>query len=68
MQALRGGAIYLDYSANARLEKNRFVNNTAQQGGAVYIFHSEVEVVNNHFEANSAISGGDIGVAHAVSV
>ena len=68
MEAIRGGAIYLSYSDNVTLEKNRFINNTAQQGGAVYVYHSEVEATDNHFQGNAAVSGGDIGVAHAVSV
>ena len=47
---MRGGAIFLDYSQNVRLEKNQFIGSAAEQGGAVYIYHSEVDVKNNHFE------------------
>ena len=61
LHSLRGGAIFLDFSANVQLGKNQFVNNTAQQGGAVYVYHSEVVAVNNHFEENSAIRGETIG-------
>ena len=48
--------MYISDSSDVKLEKNMFTNNVGEQGGALYILHSNVEVKNNHFESNDAES------------
>ena len=46
--------MYIADSKDARIERNMFTNNIGEQGGALYILHSNVDIKNNHFEGNRA--------------
>ena len=51
-----GGAIYFDNST-LRLWENEFINNSAQCGGALYIYDSSYYIVNNTFSGNTKLNG-----------
>lgn len=44
MQAQQGGAVFLKDTQNGTMTGNTFSNNTAKQGGAIYIQNSELEI------------------------
>ena len=46
--------MYIADSTDVKLEKNVFANNIGEQGGALYILHSNVDIKNNHFQGNRA--------------
>ena len=54
MEAQEGGAVYLEESRNGLIFENEFNNNTAYQGGAIFIENSDVQAVDNIFDANRA--------------
>jgi hypothetical protein len=37
---------------------NLFTDNIAEQGGAIYIFYSDVKIKSNNFTDNKALSNG----------
>ncbi|WP_298500036.1 C1 family peptidase [uncultured Methanobrevibacter sp.] len=51
-----GGAIFCDFS-NVILNKNILTNNSAQSGGAVYLYDSLYTIENNTFNDNLALYG-----------
>ena len=60
LQGLRGGAIYLEDSSSSMIAGNLFTDNSAEQGGAIYVFYSEVNIRNNNFTRNEALSNGHL--------
>lgn len=57
---MRGGAIYLEDSSSSSIVGNLFTDNSAEQGGAIYIFYSDVQISNNNFTNNEALNNGHI--------
>ena len=47
-----GGALYLDYSSDVEIERCNFTNNTANEGGAIFLFDTAYEISNSEFMAN----------------
>lgn len=58
MNGLHGGALYLEATSNATVAGNVFTQNVAERGGALFLFHSEVNLANNSFISNNATSKG----------
>jgi Right handed beta helix region len=56
---MRGAAIYLDSSRDVSIRYNTFKNNTAEQGGAIFILHSDVVLKGNNITDNQALTNGD---------
>lgn len=54
LRAYQGGAIYLKDSLSGLFIDNTFDENTAKQGGAVFVQNSELVVQNNTFLGNEA--------------
>ena len=52
-----GGAIFMEDQTNARFYNCRFVNNSAQQGGALSSYRTVTEVKNSVFQNNTATGG-----------
>jgi hypothetical protein len=62
-----GGAVFMEDKVNARFYESRFINNSAQQGGAISSFRSITEIKDCVFQANrafgSALNGESLGGA-----
>ena len=56
-----GGAIFMEDDTNARFFNCRFINNSAQQGGAVSSYRTVTEIKNSLFQNNTATGGPQNG-------
>lgn len=56
LQGYLGGAIYLEDSGAISILDTKFEENTALQGGGIYLINSDLTLSRNTFSANSADS------------
>ena len=63
-----GGAIYSDAAADVKISSSYFTNNTAPEGGAIYLDSykgkGSVFISSSHFTANTATSGSGGSIYH----
>jgi len=64
LSGLKGGAIYLEASNSTTIATNTFTENKAEQGGALFVFYSDVQLSDNQFISNYAFSKGGSGYQH----
>ena len=53
-----GGAVFLSGDGSFGFESTRFISNTAQNGGALYIENSRVDIRSGEFVSNAATGNG----------
>ncbi|CAG9324280.1 unnamed protein product [Blepharisma stoltei] len=62
--SLHGGALFFkstkDISSNANVTSSKFLNNSAQNGGAIYSNNANLKIIFSNFKQNKAISSQDL--------